>query len=78
VATTTVVWVSVTFLGPQTSRGTLLKFYTLVRPAGPGWKSVRAEAGVGASPAPALIGWLCGCLFVYAAGDRVFPVAAEQ
>ena len=47
-----------------------MSFYRLVRPAGPGWKSVRAEAGVAASPdspAQALIGWVCGCLFVYAA-----------
>jgi SSS family solute:Na+ symporter len=70
VATTTVVWVSVTFLGPQTSRDTLVKFYKLVRPAGPGWNAVRAEAGVAASPdspAQALIGWVLGCLFVYSA-----------
>lgn len=50
VATTTVVWVSVTFLGPQTSRETLVKFFRLVRPAGPGWTPVRAEAGVTSSP----------------------------
>ena len=70
VATTTVVWVSVTFLGPQTSRDTLVKFYRLVRPAGPGWNAVRAEAGVAASPdspAQSLIGWVLGCLFVYSA-----------
>jgi hypothetical protein len=70
VATTTVVWVSVTFLGPQTSRETLVTFFRLVRPAGPGWNPVRAEAGVTSSPdspAQALIGWMCGCLFVYSA-----------
>ena len=70
VATTTVIWVSVTFLGPQTTRDTLVSFYRLVRPAGPGWNAVRAEAGVTASPdspAQALIGWVCGCLFVYSA-----------
>ena len=70
VATTTVIWVSVTFLGPQTSRDTLVKFFRLVKPAGPGWNAVRAEAGVGASPdspAQALLGWGLGCLFVYSA-----------
>ncbi len=70
VATTTVVWVSVTWLGPETSRDTLVSFVRLVKPAGPGWNSVRAEAGVGASPdspAQALIGWVLGCAFVYAA-----------
>jgi hypothetical protein len=70
VATTTVIWVTVTFLGPQTDRATLVKFFTLVKPAGPGWKSVQAEAGVGASPdspAQAMIGWVLGCAFVYSA-----------
>jgi SSS family solute:Na+ symporter len=41
-----------------------------VRPAGPGWASVRAEAGVAASPdslAQSLLGWVLGCVFVYAA-----------
>ena len=33
VATTTVVWVSVTLLGPQTSRETLVTFYRPFRPA---------------------------------------------
>ncbi len=70
VATTTVVWVTVTFLAPATERGTLVSFYRLVRPAGPGWTSVRAEAGVEASPdspARSLLGWVLGCVFVYAA-----------
>ena len=70
VATTTVIWLTVTFLGPQTNRETLVKFFTLVKPAGPGWKSVSAEAGVGPSPdspAQAMIGWVLGCAFVYSA-----------
>jgi Na+/proline symporter len=70
VLTTTVVWVTVTFLAPATERGTLVSFYKLVRPAGPGWTSVRAEAGVEASPdspARSLLGWVLGCVFVYAA-----------
>jgi len=70
VATTTVVWVAVTYLAPPTDRGTLVSFYKLVRPAGPGWTSVRAEAGVEASPdspTRSLLGWVLGCVFVYAA-----------
>jgi hypothetical protein len=70
VAVTTVVWVAVTFLAPPTDRGTLVSFYRLVRPAGPGWTSVRAEAGVEASPdspTRSLLGWVLGCVFVYAA-----------
>jgi solute:Na+ symporter, SSS family len=70
VVATTVVWVAVTLLTRPTERRTLIDFYTLVRPAGPGWKAVRAEAGVGASPdslPTSLLGWVLGCTFVYAA-----------
>jgi len=70
VAATTVVWVAVTVLTPAADRATLVSFYKLVRPAGPGWSSVRAESGVAASPdslPAALLGWVLGCTFVYAA-----------
>jgi Na+/proline symporter len=70
VAVTTVVWVGVTFLTRPTDHGTLVSFYRLVRPAGPGWREVRAEAGVGPSPDSlpmSLLGWVLGCSFVYAA-----------
>ena len=70
VAVTTVVWISVAYLTPPTDHATLVAFYRLVRPAGPGWSRVHAEAGVGPSPdsvAHALLGWVLGCLFVYAA-----------
>ncbi len=70
VATTTIVWVAVTLMTKPTSRETLVSFYTLVRPAGPGWKSIRAETGIEASPDSlpmSLLGWVLGCTFVYAA-----------
>jgi Na+/proline symporter len=70
VATTTVVWITVTFLTRPTDRPTLVAFYRLVRPAGPGWNSVRAEAGVAAAPDSlpmSLLGWILGCTFVYSA-----------
>ena len=70
VATTTIVWVAVTLMTKPTSRETLVSFYTLVRPAGPGWKSIRAETGLAASPDSlpmSLLGWGLGCTFVYAA-----------
>ncbi|HVZ49201.1 MAG TPA: sodium:solute symporter family protein [Gemmatimonadaceae bacterium] len=70
VATTTVIWVVVAFVGPRTERETLHKFYALVKPAGPGWADVRAASGLGPSPdspAQSLIGWVLGCLFVYSA-----------
>ena len=70
VAATTVVWIAVTYLTPPTDRRTLVSFYTLVRPAGPGWTAIRAASGVGASPDSlpmALLGWVLSCTFVYAA-----------
>jgi hypothetical protein len=70
VGITTVVWVTVTLLTPPTERSTLLSFFTLVRPAGPGWRAVQAEAGVAPSPDSlpmAFLGWMLGCTAVYSA-----------
>ncbi|MHB1312577.1 MAG: sodium:solute symporter family protein [Gemmatimonadaceae bacterium] len=70
VGVTTVVWIAAAFYGPKTDRATLVSFYKLVRPAGPGWKSVQEESGVGPSPdslPQAMLGWMLGCLFVYSA-----------
>jgi SSS family solute:Na+ symporter len=70
VATTTLVWVAATFLTKPTDRGALMRFYKLVRPAGPGWGPIRSAAGVGPSPDSLpqnMLGWMLGCLFVYAA-----------
>ena len=66
----TICWVTVTYMTAPTDRATLISFYKRVRPAGPGWTSVRAEAGVGPSPdsmTVALGGWVLGCVFVYSA-----------
>jgi Na+/proline symporter len=70
VAITTIVWVTVTLLTRPTDRGTLVAFYRLVRPAGPGWQAIREETGLGPSPDSlphAFLGWILGCAFVYAA-----------
>ncbi|MCU0635015.1 MAG: Na+:solute symporter [Gemmatimonadaceae bacterium] len=70
VAITTVVWVLVAYVGPQTDRTVLERFYALVRPAGPGWRAIRERAGLPASPdsmAQQLLGWVLGVGFVYAA-----------
>ena len=70
IAITTVVWVTVTLLTGPTERGRLLAFYRLVRPAGPGWQSVREETGLPPSPdsiAQMLLAWVLGCAFVYSA-----------
>jgi SSS family solute:Na+ symporter len=70
VAITTVVWGLTTFLTKPVERSKLHEFCRLVRPAGPGWRAVRAEAGVDDEPGyltQALLGWITGCLFVYSA-----------
>jgi len=70
IAVTTLVWLAATFLTKPTDRGTLLSFYKRVRPAGPGWRSVREETGIASSPdslPQAFLGWILGCVFVYAA-----------
>lgn len=70
VAITTVVWVAVSYLGPQTDRSKLESFYRLVRPAGPGWAEVRQATGLPASNDSlpmSFAAWILGCLFVYAA-----------
>ena len=70
VATTTIVWLVVTYLAKPTDRSVLVKFYQLVRPAGPGWNGIREESGVGASPdsfSNSLLGWVLGIAFIYSA-----------
>jgi Na+/proline symporter len=75
VAVTTVCWVATAFLGPRTDKKTLLDFYKKVRPFGPGWKAVRAEAGPAAgggrgtheSIPLALVGWSTGCAVIWSA-----------
>jgi SSS family solute:Na+ symporter len=66
---TTVAWVAATLLTRPESEATLVSFYRLVRPAGPGWGPIPAKAGVGPSPDSIpmqLLGWVLGCTFVYA------------
>lgn len=70
VVITTVVWVAVSYLGPQNDRATLESFYRLVRPGGPGWEPVRASTGLAPSPdslTTSLLAWVSGCFFVYSA-----------
>jgi hypothetical protein len=70
VAATTLVWVTVTYLSRPTDRATLVNFYRLVRPAGPGWDGIREESGVGPSPdsfSNNLLGWVLGIAFIYSA-----------
>jgi Na+/proline symporter len=72
VAVTTVCWVLAAYLAPQTDRETLVAFYRKVHPAGPGWNSIRREAGISeeaverADNIPmALLGWVTGCMAIW-------------
>ena len=70
VVITTAVWVTTAYLAPPTDSGKLDSFYALVRPAGPGWKVIRDRTGLPASADSlpmAMLGWILGCAFVYAA-----------
>ncbi|MFN8573716.1 MAG: sodium:solute symporter family protein [Gemmatimonadaceae bacterium] len=70
IATTTVVWLVVTFVSTPTSRSRLQEFYKLVRPAGPGWEGVRRELQLPPSTdslTDSMVGWIAGCAFVYSA-----------
>ncbi|MEO8562181.1 MAG: sodium:solute symporter family protein [bacterium] len=70
VGVTSIVWIITTFLAPPADEATLVKFFTLVRPSGPGWKPIQKITGISgtADALPqALLGWLFGCTFVYSA-----------
>jgi Na+/proline symporter len=70
VGITTLIWVAVTLLTPPTDRKVLHSFYAKIRPAGPGWRNVRAETGLAPSRdslSSAVLAWAAGVLFVYAA-----------
>jgi Na+/proline symporter len=84
IGVTTIVWVATTYLTRPEDGETLLRFYRLVRPAGPGWAAVAAKAGVGPSPdslAHGLLGWVLGCAFVYSAlfgvGSAIYGRAGQ-
>jgi solute:Na+ symporter, SSS family len=75
VIVTTICWVIMAFVGPQTDRETLISFYKKVRPFGPGWRRVRIDAGVSREEAAAytredniplaMLGWVAGTALVW-------------
>ncbi len=70
VATTTAIWMATAYLTAPTDRATLQQFYRLARPAGPGWREVRAECPDVEAPDnlnAAFIGWFAGLALVYGA-----------
>ncbi|HML16701.1 MAG TPA: sodium:solute symporter family protein [Bryobacteraceae bacterium] len=67
---TTVCWVATAYLGPRTDRETSIHFYKTVHPFGPGWESIRREAGTvivdEQDNVPlAMIGWIAGVAVVW-------------
>ena len=73
VAFTTAAWMLTAFVGTPTTRERLIAFYRKVHPAGPGWTSIRVEAGVTVAEAArhsdhlgkATLGWISGCLTIW-------------
>ena len=87
---TSICWIAVAFWGPDTDDTTLIAFYKLVRPDGPGWSRIRRLAGVseeesrttGENLPMALLGWFAGCTTVWAGlftiGNLLYGNAAES
>ena len=72
VGLTTLSWLITAYVGPQTDRATLIAFCQKVKPAGPGWTDVRAEAGITDAEiasenriGSALVGWIAGCALIW-------------
>ena len=72
VGLTTVAWLVTAYVGPQTDRATLISFCRKVKPAGPGWTDIRAEAGVTDAEiaqenriGSAFVGWIAGCALIW-------------
>ena len=74
---TTICWVIVAYVGPQTDPKKLIDFYQKVHPFGPGWTRIRIEAGVSPAEAAtwartdniplALLGWVTGSTLIWSA-----------
>jgi solute:Na+ symporter, SSS family len=70
VGITTIIWLAVTMLTSAEPMEKLVSFYRRVRPEGPGWKRVAAEAGIVAAHASGTLSaqfanWILGCALIY-------------
>jgi len=72
VGITTLAWLITAYVGPETDRATLISFYRKVKPVGPGWTDIRAEAGVTDAEVAqenrigsAFLGWISGCVVIW-------------
>ena len=70
VVSSTVIWVSVTYLTSPEPDSKLESFYQRVRPGGPGWRRISDKLGYGREPIPggalAWTNWIAGIVAVYA------------
>jgi hypothetical protein len=76
VALTTLIWMSVMFLTRPTDRATLVRFYELVRPAGPGWRRIRETSAADGSPDSLPMGMLGITLGLAAIYSALFGTGA--
>ena len=69
VAVSTVVWLAVTFITGPEPDNVLVAFYKRVRPGGPGWRRIQAQAGYTGEGIPggalAWTNWIAGIVAVY-------------
>jgi Na+/proline symporter len=70
VGITSIAWIVVTLLTSPEPREKLVSFYRRVRPEGPGWTDVAAEAGLAESHAQGRLSlqfanWILGCALIY-------------
>jgi Na+/proline symporter len=70
VGITTIVWVVTTMLTSPEPQEKLISFYNRVRPEGPGWDRIAAQAGHAASHAQGRLSlqfanWILGCALIY-------------
>jgi Na+/proline symporter len=70
VGITTIVWMVVTFITQPEPKEKLIAFYRRVRPEGPGWNGIAAEAGLSREHAQGrlslqFVNWILGCAMIY-------------
>ncbi|HKS10208.1 MAG TPA: sodium:solute symporter family protein [Pyrinomonadaceae bacterium] len=70
VGITTIVWVIATMMTSPEPTEKLIAFYNRVRPEGPGWNRIAAQAGHAASHAQGrlslqFVNWILGCALIY-------------
>jgi SSS family solute:Na+ symporter len=70
VGITSVVWIVVTMVTRAEPKEKLVSFYRHVRPEGPGWTGIAAEAGLAESHAQGrlslqFVNWILGCALIY-------------